>query len=143
MTLYRKQRRVSPLLVGGLVVLGLTAVGVVWFVATGIGRAQTSDPRAQARANALEVAQGLELVSIEYPKVLRGEPSGAPGALSRAQAVFNSARPELAKIDPATTDSVGAALTTLAQKVSAHAPTDDVSALADQTRAKLIGLSKP
>jgi hypothetical protein len=143
MTLYRKQRRLLPLMTGGLVVVGLMVVGAVWFVAAGMGRAQTSDPRAQARANALEVAQGLELVSIEYPKVLRGEPSGAPGALSRAQAVFNSARPELAKIDPTATDSVGTALTTLAQKVSARAPADEVSALADQTRAKLIGLSKP
>ena len=109
MTLYRKQRRVSPWMIGGLVVLGLAAIGTVWFVVMGMGRAQTGDPRAQARANALEVAQGLELVSIEYPKVLRGEPSGAPGALSRAQAVFNNARPELAKIDPAATDLVGAA----------------------------------
>ena len=130
-------------MISGLVVLGLAAIGALWFVATGIGRAQSSDPRPQARANALEVAQGLELVSIEYAKVLRGEPSGAPGALSRAQAVFNNARPELAKIDPAATDSVGAALTTLGQMVSARAPADEVSALADQTRVKLIGLSKP
>lgn len=143
MTLYRKQWRASPLMIGGLVVLGLAAVGAMWFVATGMGRVQSSDSRTRARANALEVAQGLELVSIEYPKVLRGEPSGAPGALSRAQAVFNNARPELARIDPAATDSIEAALTTLAQKVSTRDPAEEVSSLADQTRAKLIGLSKP
>ena len=133
----------SPLMVGGLVLLWVVVLGAIWFLLSGGTRgAQLADPRIQARARALEAAQALDLVGIEYPKVLRGEPSGEPGALSRAQSAFDAAKPELAKIDPAATESIGAALTSLAQKVNARAPADEVSALADQTRARLIGLSK-
>ena len=144
MTLFRKKRRMSPLMIGGLVLLWIIVLGAIWFLLSGGTRgAQPADPRVQARAKALEAAQGLELVGIEYPKVLRGEPSGTTGALSRAQSAFSTAQPELAKIDPAATDSVATAIASIAQKVSARAPADEVNALADSARTKLLALSKP
>src|SRR3954469_21045103 len=97
MALFRERRRLSPLiLVGGGLLL------VVLVIAAGLilrPTAAPADPLAAARAPALAASQGLELVSIEYPKVLRNEPSGARGALQRAEASFSAARGDLARIN--------------------------------------------
>ena len=141
MAVFRERRRGAPLVVAaGGIVLVVGAIIVALLVRS---TAPPRDPLAGARAKALEAAQGLELVTIEYPKMLRGETSGAQGALQRARAAFAAARDPLAQIDAPAVDRIATALTTLDAQVAAHAPLAEVTALANTTREQLMALSMP
>jgi hypothetical protein len=138
MAVFRERRRTprAALVAGGLI-LAAIVIGAV----LALRPATSVDPRAGAQAQAQEAAQGLELVTIEYPKVLRGEPSGALGALQRASAAFAAARSDLSTIDAPAVAQIAAALAALDEKVAARAPAAEVIALADTARAELLALS--
>lgn len=141
MALFRERRRLSPLVLigGGLLLVVLVSVAGLILRSTAV----PADPLVAARAQALAASQGLELVTIEYPKVLRNEPSGALGALQRAEASFAAARGDLARINGPAVNQIAAAFATLDTKVAARAPSDEVTALADTMREQLAALSKP
>ncbi|RIK14692.1 MAG: hypothetical protein DCC52_19410 [Chloroflexi bacterium] len=100
------------------------------------------DPRAAARAKALEAAQGLEVFTIEYPQAEQGaELTGAREALARAQKAFEAAQSELGQIDATAVEQVAAAFAALKEKADARAPVEQVMPLADELREKLLILA--
>lgn len=102
------------------------------------------DPLVTARARALEAAQGLDILSVEYPQEAQGaEYSGIRAGFARARSAFDSAKIDLAKVDAQAVDQIAVAFTSLDEKITARAPTEEVLALADQAKAALLKLSKP
>lgn len=142
MAVYRKQRRINP------VVVGLAVVAVGALILAGVllirarSRSASDDPLAGARAKAQEAAQGLDVFTIEYPQAGEGaERAGALGALSRAQSAFEAAQNDLARINPTAVARVAADFGTLQAKAKAGAPVDEVVSLAEETRATLLALA--
>lgn len=141
---YRERKRIRLTWFSGLaiIIVAAAALGGIWLV---LRAGSTSvDPRVEARAKALEAAQGLEVFAIEYPQAAQGaELSGALGALARAQTAFESARGQLAQMDAPAVEQVAAGFGVLKAKADARAPATQVLALADDLRGKLLALANP
>jgi hypothetical protein len=142
MAVYRERKHIHPVL---LVCLGVVAAIILVLIGFLIfpRAAAPTDPLAQARSQAREAAQGLEVFTIEYPQAAQGaELSGAIGALARAQKTFETAQADLARIDAAKVDRIAADFVLLKEKVDAHAPAAEVVPLADEARQMLLALVK-
>ncbi|MBI3242007.1 MAG: hypothetical protein HYZ49_06910 [Chloroflexi bacterium] len=140
MAVYRERKRIHPALLIGLAAVSIAvlilAVALIFF------RPAPADPMIEARMKASEAAQGLEVFTIEYPQAAQGaELAGALGALARAQAAFESAQDELAKIDAAAAEQIAADFAALKAKAGAHAPAEEVLPLAEALREKLLALA--
>jgi hypothetical protein len=143
MAVYRQQRRVDSRLV--LVVTTIVIVAIVMLlVIASRGSSSPVDPMNNARAKALDAAQGLDILTIEYPQASEGaELSGVRGALARAKSAFDAAKDDLIKVNSAEVEQIAADFSLLETKVNAKAPADEVLALANKLRVALIVLSKP
>lgn len=142
MTVYRKERKVNPLLVGLLVVAAAAVIALgVLFVRNRTAQAP-ADPLVNARAQAQEAAQGLDIFTIEYPQAAQGaERSGALDGLARARATFQAVQDDLTQIDANLVAQIAADFETLEQKAEAGAPAEEIVPLADETRRKLLTLA--
>ncbi|MCG3141546.1 MAG: hypothetical protein HDKAJFGB_02841 [Anaerolineae bacterium] len=139
---YRGRNRIrTPWLVGiAIVIVASIALIGVWLVLR--SNSVPDDPRAAARAKALEAAQGLEVFTIEYPQADQGaELTGAREALARAQKAFEAAQSELGQIDATAVEQIAAAFAALKEKTDARAPVEKVMPLADELREKLLILA--
>ncbi len=142
MAVYRDRKRARPILFVGLGALAIGALILVGALIFFRPVPPPTDPLAEAKARALEAAQGLEVFSIEYPQAAQGaELAGALGALTRAQTAFETMQSDLAQIDAAAVEDIAADFTTLKEKVDARAPTEEVLPLADAVRKKLLALA--
>src|SRR5262245_38865084 len=103
MAVYRESsRRRLPL----IILIAVIAVAIVVVGMLALLNRPIADPAAALRAKTLEVAQGLDILSVEYPKLLKGEPSGATGAFGKAKATFAAIQPDLAKIDASAVNQI-------------------------------------
>jgi hypothetical protein len=125
---YRPTRRQRPLAL--YAALGLLALLVVGGAAVLLLRPAPPSDLAAAKAALTEVSSRLDLLTVEYPKLLAGQPSGAGAALTSAEAAFTRALPTLQTLDPAWTAARQAELTTLQTLVAGKAPATDVQATA-------------
>lgn len=141
MTIYRKERRMSPQRLG-LIGLAVVVLLAVVFLALRSRTPQSpADPLAAARDRAQEAAQGLDVFAIEYPQGGQGaERAGALDGLARARAAFAAAQADLSGVDAAAVAEIATDLETLDALAQAAAPADEVVALADETRLKLLAL---
>jgi len=141
MSVYRKERRVSPLRLGliGLIILAVAIAGVL-VLRSRTAQAPT-DPLAAARSSAQEAAQGLDIFTVEYPQASQGaERTGALDGLARARSAWESALSDLAGVDGAAVTAISADLTALAEKAQADAPAEEVVPLAEQTQQAIFAL---
>ena len=113
-------------------------IGIVILMVLG-SRGVSSDPNATTRSQALAAANALDVFEIEYPKPVN---SGAGPALGRVQTTFAAAQVGLSAIDPARTSQLSADLTTLTQKTHDHAPSDEVTALAEKVKQEFLAFTK-
>ncbi len=144
MSVYRQRRRARPLLwasiVLGIVVIVVAAV-LMW---SNSRHAAPVDPLAEARAQAMDAAQGVDVFAIEYPQGTQGaERRGALDALARARSHFEGVQTQLAQIDAETVARIAANLTTLTEQATVGAPADQLIPLAEETQRLLIELSRP
>jgi hypothetical protein len=85
----------------------------------------------------MEAANALDVFIVEYPK---STSSGAGPALARAKSAFEAVKGDLAKIDAAVTDQIGADLTELDSKIAAKAAADETTNLAEKVKAQLLSV---
>jgi len=141
---YRERKRIRLTWLSGLaiIIVAAAALGGIWLAIR--SSSASVDPRVEARAKALEAAQGLEVFAIEYPQAAQGtELSGALGALARAQTTFESARGQLAQIDATAVEQIADGFSVLKAKADERAPAAQALELADDLREKLLALAKP
>jgi hypothetical protein len=93
-------------------------------------RPAPTDDLAAAKAALTETASRLDLLTVEYPKLLAGQPNGAEAALTSAEAAFNRAVPTLQPLDPRWVTTRQTNLSGLKIQVSSHAAAADVEAAA-------------
>jgi len=140
MAVYRERRNSTRnilMALAALIVVALVVVGAL--IARNRFSATPPDPLAATRAKVLEVAEGLEVFTVEYPQAEQGaELSGALGALARAKGAFESARAGLAQIDADAVEQMAADFATLNEQAQAHASAETVVPLAEKIRAKLL-----
>lgn len=144
MSVYRQRRRARPF-VWGLVVLGVVVIVVAAVLVWSNSRNATpADPLAEARAQAMDAAQGVDVFAIEYPQAAQGvERRGALDALARARSQFAGVQTQLAEIDADAVARIAANLATLTEQADAGAPDDQIVPLAEETQRLLIELSRP
>lgn len=124
MAVYRPTRRQrSPLLWLALGLIALVVVGLGAFLV--LRPAPTTD-LAAAKAALTEVSSRLDLLGVEYPKLVAGQANGAEPALTGAFTAWNRALPTLQTLDPAWTAARQAQLTGLKTLVSARATPAEV-----------------
>ena len=140
MAVYRERRNSTRGIVIGLAALTVIAVIVMGgLLLRNRFSPASSDPWADARAKALEAAEGLEVFTVEYPQAAQGaELSGALGALARAKRAFESAQAQLAQIDAQAVEQMASDFATLNEQVVARAPAKSVLPLAEKIRARLL-----
>jgi hypothetical protein len=131
---YRPTRRQRPLALWLAVGLIIVVIGGAAFLL--LRPAPTSD-LAAAKAALTEAASRLDLLTVEYPKLLAGQSNGATAALTSAEAAFNRALPTVQPLDPAWATAHQAQLTALKTLVSSKAPAGQVSAAADRLLADI------
>ncbi len=128
MAVYRPTRRQRPLLLWfAFGLIGLAVVGVGAFL---VLRPAPPSDLAAAKAALTEVSSRLDLLGVEYPKLVAGQANGAEAALTSADAAWNRALPTLQAIDPAWATARQAQLTALKALVSARATPAAVQAAA-------------
>jgi hypothetical protein len=120
----------------------IAIIGISLLILSRNNSASSADPLAAVRAKASDAAQGLDILQVEYPKTLRGETSGAPGAFSRARNAFNDARSDLEKIDSGTVSQLAANFNALQKLIDSKAPAELVITLAQGMESTLLGLAK-
>lgn len=147
MSVYRKERRASPLWLGlmGLLILAVVIAGVL--VLRSRVAEVPADPLAAARAKAQEAAQGLDIFTVEYPQATQGsERSGALDGLTRARSAWEAAQTDLAAVDGAAVTAISADLAALSDKAQAGAPAEELVPLAEKLQQaifRLIRASQP
>jgi hypothetical protein len=135
LAVYRPTRRQRPpVLWLALGLIALVVVGGGAFLA--LRPAPTSD-LATAKAALTEVSGRLDLLGVEYPKLVAGQANGAEAALTSAEAAWNRALPPLQAIDPAWATARQAQLTALKALVSARATPAEVQTAATALMAAL------
>ena len=126
MSLYReagraRRRRRLAIAAGALVVV--IAV-IVILLASGGGQPSHADRVKSARAAAHEALDGVELVTVEYPQAVHGEPTelaAAKADVQRAQQSLTGHRADLEAVDAAAYRQATAALGALAAAVAQRA----------------------
>ncbi len=137
MAVYRPRRQVKLLPIIMIVAVVVVIIILVALLAPRFASTST-DKFAAARTSALEAANALDVLEIEYPKQTS---SGAASALTHAMSAFESSKTALAEIDSARTSQIAADLSTLSDKVKAKAPADEVTALAEKIKQQLLAFS--
>lgn len=123
MAIYRAQSR-RP-----LALIGIAGIGLGLIVGVVIGRSIAPELPAQlasARAEVRPILTALDVARIEYPKLLSGPESGAPGAVQRARDVLILNRPTFELLNPDATGRLETALGRVTRLVEARAPEADV-----------------
>ena len=138
MAVYRPARKFIPHPAVLVVIAVIVIVLVILLVAATKPAFAPEDPLTLARPKIFEAADGLDVFAVEYPKVLQGTTSGAGAALGRAEAAWKVALPAFKSFDPQGTAQLDADFSTLDAKVQAKAPSDQVAALADSIRQRLL-----
>jgi len=138
MAVYRPKRRISPFIIV-LSAVVLAAAAVIIFLTVHPVSAPPS-PLANARAKALEAAESLDVFSIEYPKYVQGQSSGATAALSRAKSAFTAQAEALRTIDAQAVEQLINDFSTLDSKFAAKGSPGEVTGLAEEMRMRLLAL---
>ena len=128
MAVYRPTRRQRPLAL--YAALGLLVLLVLGGAAVLLLRPAPPSDLAAAKAALTEVSSRLDLLTVEYPKLLAGQSNGADAALRGADAAFARALPTLQTLDPAWASARQAELATLQTLVGNKAPAADVQVTA-------------
>ena len=141
MSVYRKERRVSPVRMGliGLLILAVVIAGGL-LLRSSTAQAP-ADPLAAARSKAQETAQGLDIFTVEYPQASQGaERAGALDGLARARSAWESAQTDLAAVDGAAVTAISADLAVLSEKAQAGAPAEELVPLAEKVQQAIFVL---
>ena len=128
LAVYRPTRRQRPLALW--LGLGLVVVLILGGAAFLLLRPAPPSDLAAAKAALTEAASRLDLLTVEYPKQLAGQPNGADAALRSADAAFARALPTLQTLDPPWATARQTQMQTLQTLVSSQAPAADVQATA-------------
>lgn len=135
MAVYRPTRRQRPLALWLAVGLGIILVlGAAAFV---LLRPAPPGGLAAAKADLTEAVSRLDLLTVEYPKLLAGQSNGATAAFSSAEAAFNRALSPLHTLDPDWASARQAQWGALRRLVATQAPAADVQAAATTLIADL------
>jgi hypothetical protein len=123
---YRPTRRQRPLALW--LALGLLAIIILGGAAFLLLRPAPVSDLAAAKAALTEASSRLDLLTVEYPKLLAGQSSGADAALQSAGAALTRAQPTLQTLDPAWFTARQGQLDSLKTLVANKAPADQVTA---------------
>lgn len=136
MAIYRADRGSRVAIVGVAALVAGLVIGALGGRITAPG---LEDQLGEVRTNAAPITSALEVIRVEYPKLLAGaaDPGGATSAVARIRTTFAAVRPQLATLDRRGTEALSGAIDALDAKVAARAPVAEVIAAADATERDL------
>jgi hypothetical protein len=143
--IYRAERSRRGVLVATLAFVAGLILG--WSA----GRITSPDLTAQLdelRTRAAPIDSALEVVRVEYPKLLEGsdDTGGTEPALRRVRSLFDELRPSLAALNPAGVEALAEDLDRLAELVADRAPAQEIERASIEVEATLdalLGVSAP